>query len=85
MVLKEKAKALFADKISQVSEERTEDSTISNLKLLLKERTDLKHLTDELDEGKLTKEEFISTSVSHLAKELIEFREEHKNQFLQNW
>ncbi|TYF38722.1 hypothetical protein DJ490_27640, partial [Enterobacter hormaechei] len=59
MGLKEKAMAIFADKISQVSEENTVDSTISNLKLLLKERPDLKHLIKELKAGELTKEDFI--------------------------
>ncbi|EPJ1873637.1 TPA: hypothetical protein ACYF1B_000702 [Klebsiella pneumoniae] len=85
MGLKEKAMAIFADKISQVSEENTVDSTISNLKLLLKERPDLKHLNKELKSGELTKEEFIYTCVTHLTKEMIELREEKTNRFLQTW
>lgn len=85
MGLKEKAMAIFADKISQVSEENTVDSTISNLKLLLKERPDLKHLNKELKDGELTKEDFIYTCVTHLTKEMIELREEKTNRFLQTW
>jgi hypothetical protein len=85
MGLKEKALALFAEKIAQVSEENTVDSTISNLKLLLKERSDLKYLVKDLKSGKLTKEEFINTCVTHFAKELIQLREAQTNRFLQTW
>lgn len=78
-------KVMFNSKESAVNEEKTMDSVIENMKLLLSERPDLKHLLNDFEGGNLSQEEFVAKCTTEFTKELLSYRLLERKNDMQAW
>lgn len=78
-------KVMFNSKESAVSEEKTMASVIENMKLLLSERPDLKHLLNDFEGGMLSQEEFVAKCTTEFTKELLSYRLLERKNDMQAW
>lgn len=77
-------KAIFTE-VPEAFRENTFDSVLKNIELLAKDSPELKAVTKEFQSGKLNQEQYIATSMSLIAQELLEFRFDRDKAEAQAW
>lgn len=77
-------KAIFTE-VAEAFRENTFESVIKNIELLAKDSPELKAVAKEFKSGKLNQEQYIATSMSLIAQELLEFRFERDKAEAQAW
>ncbi|EPX2738592.1 TPA: hypothetical protein MC552_002361 [Klebsiella aerogenes] len=77
-------KAIFTE-VPESFRENTFDSVIKNIELLAKDSPELKAVAKEFQSGKLNQEQYIATSMSLIAQELLEFRFDRDKAEAQAW
>ncbi|HEE3519288.1 TPA: hypothetical protein R7C62_002699 [Klebsiella pneumoniae] len=78
-------KVMFNSKESGVNEERTMNSVVENMKLLLSERSDLKNILVDFESGKFSQEEFVAICTTEFTKELLSYRLLERKNDMQAW
>ncbi|WP_049046131.1 hypothetical protein [Klebsiella aerogenes] len=77
-------KAIFTE-VPEAFRENTFDSVLKNIELLAKDSPELKAVAKEFQSGKLNQEQYIATSMSLIAQELLEFRFDRDKAEAQAW